>query len=292
MKKKGIVNFLDKFKEKIIKEISSFVSLPKITVLILGLMGLMLLYDFSGSQTWANTFKGIKDRLPFTITTKEYEQNYKCFVNGRKYKVSKEVCDDIRENITADQEANVKTPTPTPTTKIKNNVSYPTSTPDPDPIVACNVHADCGGGSRQLRKSICEQSVCCQIGGSWIFYESDSKCIQDQQSNNNQGQNTTTNNTTSKIPVYLASSNSTRYCKPEGVNAIQSADQAIAQKNRDFETCLSDSNKNFKDCIDKCTNNSIFDICSNSCNITFGAATCKISNDYSALNNLLTLYCN
>lgn len=67
-----------------------------------------------------------------------------------------------------------------------NQVPIPTSTPKPkpttdlDPIVTCLIHKDCGGGSIQLKNSICSNSTCCQIGDKRIFYQSKSKCTQDQ----------------------------------------------------------------------------------------------------------------
>ncbi len=61
---------------------------------------------------------------------------------------------------------------------INNNQNYI----DPDPLINCSVHANCGGGTRLLKKSICDQSTCCQIGDTWIFYESKTKCLEDQKS--------------------------------------------------------------------------------------------------------------
>lgn len=54
-----------------------------------------------------------------------------------------------------------KTPTPTltPTPTVKPKVKGSTS----DPIITCNIHADCGGGSRQIRKSECDKMNCCLI---------------------------------------------------------------------------------------------------------------------------------
>jgi len=97
---------------------------------------------------------------------------------------------------------------PTPTKIIVNNNYF-----DPDPVISCNVHVSCGGGTRQLRKSICDQSVCCQVGNTWLFYESKSKCTEDQNFTNEQGasnnySNNYTNQTnyeTVKIPCSYSS---------------------------------------------------------------------------------------
>ena len=53
-----------------------------------------------------------------------------------------------------------------------------------DYMVTCNVNANCGGGTRRLKKSECDNSTCCQIGSSWFFYTSKDKCTQDQNSYN------------------------------------------------------------------------------------------------------------
>lgn len=70
------------------------------------------------------------------------------------------------------------TPTPvatsTPTIKPKNNYV------DPDPVINCNIHASCGGGTRQMRKSECANSTCCQVGNNWSMYPSKSACTQAQ----------------------------------------------------------------------------------------------------------------
>lgn len=54
---------------------------------------------------------------------------------------------------------------------------------DIDPIITCNISTNCGGGSRQMTKSECDQTICCQIGDSWSFYMSKDKCYQDQKAN-------------------------------------------------------------------------------------------------------------
>ncbi len=52
-----------------------------------------------------------------------------------------------------------------------------------DYIVNCNIHVDCGGGTQGLAKSVCDNSVCCEIPkGTWVFYTSKQKCSEDQNS--------------------------------------------------------------------------------------------------------------
>lgn len=47
-------------------------------------------------------------------------------------------------------------------------------------IVTCQIDSQCGGGSIQLQRGVCENSTCCQIGDKWTFYQDKNKCVQDQ----------------------------------------------------------------------------------------------------------------
>jgi len=58
--------------------------------------------------------------------------------------------------------------------------SKPKPTTDLDPVVACPISKECGGGSKQLKSSVCSNSTCCGINGKWVFYHSKNKCTQDQ----------------------------------------------------------------------------------------------------------------
>ena len=56
----------------------------------------------------------------------------------------------------------------------------PTPTPTKTSLINCNVHANCGGGTRQMTQSECSDSICCQVGDQWLVYTSRSKCNEDQ----------------------------------------------------------------------------------------------------------------
>lgn len=62
---------------------------------------------------------------------------------------------------------------------------------DPNPIVNCNISSTCGGGTRQMKKSECDQSICCQLGSAWSVYPSRTACTQAQSNynSNNSGSN-------------------------------------------------------------------------------------------------------
>ena len=117
-----------------------------------------------------------------------------------------------------------------------------------DPIVNCQISPECGGGSRQMKKSECEQSVCCQIGSKWYFYLSREKCSEDQK---NYRQDTykplTINNsstgTSDRIPVFLSFYGYTLYCPPQNIDAIKSINQTMEAKKSEWD-------KNYKDCVD------------------------------------------
>ena len=79
---------------------------------------------------------------------------------------------------------NISTPTIAPTS-IPKKIIKPTIIPiDTEPIVNCNISANCGGGTRKIKQSECNNGTCCQIGSNWIFYTSKQKCIEDQNINN------------------------------------------------------------------------------------------------------------
>lgn len=44
----------------------------------------------------------------------------------------------------------------------------------------CRVNTSCGGGTKYIKKSECDDSTCCQIGDKWYFYSSRQKCKDDQ----------------------------------------------------------------------------------------------------------------
>lgn len=67
------------------------------------------------------------------------------------------------------------------------------STPNPNPMVYCNVHPNCGGGTKLLKQNECSSSTCCGFSdGRWIFYKDKTQCSEDQQ--NSQPNNKTTTN--------------------------------------------------------------------------------------------------
>jgi hypothetical protein len=135
------------------------------------------------------------------------------------------------------QSPTITTLTPTPKPAVKG-------TSNPDPIITCSIHANCGGGSRQMKKSECDQTTCCQIGNNWYFYLSKDKCIQDQQSN--QPQQIVIPQiapTTNKVPVFLTYGKYTIYCPSQNVDAVKSIDATMTSKSQEWA-------KQFNECLE------------------------------------------
>jgi len=63
---------------------------------------------------------------------------------------------------------------------ITTNKKVTSTTGTSDPIVNCTINANCGGGTRQMKQSECNQSICCQIGNNWSIYPSKTTCTQAQ----------------------------------------------------------------------------------------------------------------
>jgi hypothetical protein len=109
------------------------------------------------------------------------------FLNNKKIELSNNYINRPNPTVSiAQTKAPTNTPTPTdmptPTDKPTPTVTLtPTPTTDPDPIVTCLINSKCGGGTEQLRESVCKASTCCQMGDSYIFYLDKSKCANDQQ---------------------------------------------------------------------------------------------------------------
>lgn len=68
------------------------------------------------------------------------------------------------------------TPTPTPTTVIfpmtkKTNI-------ESDPVITCTIPEDCGGGTKKIKQSVCEQMTCCQVVNKWYLIPTEDTCRQ------------------------------------------------------------------------------------------------------------------
>jgi len=86
----------------------------------------------------------------------------------------------------------VPTSTPTPSVTIIPKQIYAAPANDSDPPVHCKVHVNCGGGTTPLKKSECENSICCQIGNKWIFYKDKNQCLRGQGERTGDSNNTAT----------------------------------------------------------------------------------------------------
>jgi len=181
MKMKGILHFYNVLYERAMKIAPSFRSSSKRVILIpVFLIVLVFLYGFSSSERLMQRFAGIMDQFGFTSTTENPGLNFKCYINGKRYIISKEVCDYMRDAINNSEESQASEPSPF--VEEQNKVSDPISTPDPEnQAVSCFIHPKCGGGTIQLKRGECEKTICCLVGDSMNFYMSRAQCMQEQE---------------------------------------------------------------------------------------------------------------
>lgn len=195
------------------------------------------------------------------------------------------------------KERSKKTAAPSPTPK-----PY---VPDPDPTISCNIHQDCGGGTRLLKSSVCNKSICCQIGTSWIFYEDRDKCTQDQNANSN-SRTTVTNNYI--IPaenpppdplanytfLYVSAYGISYYCRNDGLTAIQAADADYQRAVSDSVGCLFSGTDEYSQCLqNECRDLATFDACAKLCDEATRPACYKPTDspEYQRLESLMIKYC-
>lgn len=182
-----------------------------------------------------------------------------------------------------------------------NPQPYYSSAPsyNPDPFIECHVHPDCGGGTKHVRQSICSKSTCCQIGGRWTFYEDDAKCIQDQNAYNNARGNTTIIFQDSPLPpapsyeaVYVSAYGITYYCKPEGIGAIQAANNAYQRVFNERLGCAFSGLDDYQECLKTCELSN-WDQCAKDCDLATKPACDPPTNspEYAALEALMIQYC-
>jgi peptidoglycan hydrolase-like protein with peptidoglycan-binding domain len=168
---------------------------------------------------------------------------------------------------------------------------------DPDPLINCLVHPNCGGGTRLLRKSVCDQSICCQIGNSWIFYESKDKCLQDQ---NNLNQYIGSVNKDSKkvlVNVTDAAYAGSYYCYEDKANEITRIQNLLNLRYKLAESCFANAKIKLNDCLEKCKSDPDFYSCSDKCYPESGAKECgdsyenDLTNYRNQLGSMLRQYC-
>ena len=135
------------------------------------------------------------------------------------------------------------TATPTPISEVRGTSTTKPQAVNKDPIITCNISSNCGGGSRQMKKSECDQTTCCQIGNNWYFYLSKDKCIQDQKSVQPQQVVVQQAPVSNKVPVFISYGGYTMYCPQQNVSAVQSISSTMESKKTEWA-------KNFNTCAD------------------------------------------
>ena len=96
----------------------------------------------------------------------------------------------IKEQRASRERQKIVLPSPTvnpsllPSSQPKTNPVNPNTNSNLDYMVNCRTTAECGSGTVYIKKSECDNSICCQIGDKWIFYKDKNKCSVDQNRNN------------------------------------------------------------------------------------------------------------
>lgn len=112
-----------------------------------------------------------------------------CIINGQTTRATKDTCDSLGKYITPTvvfQRNNSNTTTSN--SKIdctgpdgkhfiatqKECDEFNTAwgngpTPDPNEIIQCNIHVNCGGGTKEMTRASCEQSTCCSLSSGNVL---------------------------------------------------------------------------------------------------------------------------
>lgn len=57
-----------------------------------------------------------------------------------------------------------------------------------DPLIDCQVHVSCGGGTKRMKQSECVNSTCCQVGNVWVTLDKDACKLKQQEYSGGQQQ--------------------------------------------------------------------------------------------------------
>ena len=86
-----------------------------------------------------------------------------------------------------------------------------------DYMVNCKMGASCGGGTKRIKKSECDNGRCCQLNTGWRFVSSENECENLQ---NAEGQGSQSSCTKVAFTTIYASTPGTFYCCDSAVNQL------------------------------------------------------------------------
>lgn len=163
----------------------------------------------------------------------------------------------------------ISPPVQNPTPTIKQVKAYPTT--DPDPIIDCeSSYPECVGSSIRVRRSQCSKITCCQVGNTWSTYPTIEKCSEAQKESQQkviQENSVPVNPIQSQSQiVYLTSRGYTVYCKPETVDALKTADQALKKALDDNKICEDKAFQDLLTCKQPCIDEGDYSLCVDHCN--------------------------
>lgn len=164
-------------------------------------------------------------------------------------------------------------------------VYVPVPTTDPDPVIECQ-NPNCG--SINIKKSLCSNTVgyaCCQVGNTWTWYASRSRCSQDQanyqnnQRNNNQGTqqlqiqqqnlqnyvdsvkyNACIFNANTKLSICKSPCNKTYEQNKYICSFAYGTGSTNGYNDEKFAECLSEISDETNQCLNACSNNYTSDL--------------------------------
>lgn len=123
---------------------------------------------------YAKEFTNENDILNYWIDSIATKKRLTDYSEYSCIKCNKNNCLQIFANITSQKTNNTNTNT---------NITESTNS---DPNVNCLIHEKCGGGSKLVKKSVCDNSICCQYPDRAVFYLDRSQCASSNKNQNNQ----------------------------------------------------------------------------------------------------------
>lgn len=177
-------------------------------------------------------------------------------------------------------------PTPTIKQKVIKRIE-PTEVPSSDSFGDCPIHEKCGGGVRRMKKSECENAICCQIGNTWELYSNSDKCNSAQASS----VNTTNQNATPQkvaFTTYYASIPGTYYCSQTAVNQLLNSQESWVKSDYEYmrSTC-DDYTKILKSTTGSKSETTAIEILKSGCE----SRTEDYKNSQSKLNDYIRQFC-
>jgi len=120
---------------------------------------------------------------------------------------------------------------------------------DSDPIVNCIIHEKCGGGSTRIKKSVCDNSICCTYPDRNVFYLDKNQCNSSNNTTSNQQNDNTTQTTTTNYTFPTTPPQNNTVQNPTSPPQQQAVDNTAAR-----EQCIGNVNSTLSNDINSLRN--------------------------------------